>query len=102
MNKKEIAAQLASRASITNVKAQEILNHLFDAENGIIADALGTDDQGKAKVLFAGFGTFERRTRAPRVGTNPATGKPLNIPEKQFVSFKPGKTLKERIAALQK
>ena len=34
MNKKEIAARLASRASITNVKAQEILNHLFDAENG--------------------------------------------------------------------
>ena len=33
--------------------------------------------------------------------TNPATGKPLNIPQKQFVSFKPGKTLKERIAALK-
>jgi nucleoid DNA-binding protein len=101
MNKKEIAARLASRASITNVKAQEILNHLFDAENGIIGDALAADDQKAAKVLFAGFGTFERRTRAPRVGTNPATGKPLNIPQKQFVSFKPGKTLKERIAALK-
>ena len=66
MNKKEIAARLASRASITNVKAQEILNHLFDAENGIIGDALSADDQKAAKVLFAGFGTFERRTRAPR------------------------------------
>ena len=70
-------------------------------EGGIIDDALSSGDQKAAKVLFAGFGTFERRTRAPRVGTNPATGKPLNIPEKQFVSFKPGKTLKERIAALK-
>lgn len=101
MNKKEIAAQLAHRASITNVKAQEILNHLFDADNGIIGDALAADDKGAAKVLFAGFGTFERKTRAARTGTNPATGKPLNIPSKEYVSFKPGKTLKERIAALK-
>ena len=101
MNKKEIAARLASHAQITNVKAQEILTHLFDAENGIIADALAGADSEEAKVLVAGFGTFERRVRAERVGTNPATGKRLNIAAKNYVSFKPGKTLRERIAEMK-
>ncbi len=100
MNKKEIAARLASRAQITNVKALEILTLLFDADNGIVADALSSADTEDAKVLVAGFGTFERRVRAERVGTNPATGKRLKIPAKNYVSFKPGKTLRERIAGM--
>jgi len=95
MNKKNLAAQLAERAGIPHIKATEILNHVFDAENGIIANAL----QSGEKVLVAGFGTFEIRTRAARKGTNPATGKKINIPEKKYTSFKPGKTLKERIGA---
>jgi len=93
MNKKAMAAQLAERASIPHIKATEILSAIFDAENGIIAGAL----RGGEKVLVAGFGTFEVKTRAARKGTNPATGKKINIPAKKYTSFKPGKTLKERI-----
>ena len=43
------------------------------------------------------FGTFATKTRAARTGTNPSTGKPINIPKRTYVRFSPGKTLKERV-----
>lgn len=93
MNKKDMAAQLAERAGISQVKATEILTHIFDGEGGIVAAAL----KGGDKVLVAGFGTLEVKTRAGRKGTNPATGAKIDIPEKKAVTFKVGKTLKENI-----
>jgi len=100
MNKKDIASQLAARADISLVQAQAVLNHLFDAEDGIIAGQLASDSKDEAKVLFAGFGTLLRKTRASRVGTNPSSKGKLEIPAKEYVSFKPGKNLRERISAL--
>ena len=100
MNKKDVASQLAARADISLVQAQAVLNHLFDAEDGIIAASLASESQDDAKVLFAGFGTLLRKTRASRIGTNPSSKGKLEIPAKEYVSFKPGKTLRERIAAM--
>lgn len=93
MNKKDMAAQLSERAGIPHIRATELLNHIFDAETGIVATALNSGD----KVLVAGFGTFEVKTRAARRGTNPATGTKIDIPAKKAIGFKVGKTLKERI-----
>ena len=94
MNKKDLAAALAERADISHVAATKYLNLLFDADAGIISDALNGGD----KVLLAGFATFEVKERKGRVGTNPATGDKMTIAPKKYVSFKAGKTLKERIA----
>jgi DNA-binding protein HU-beta len=93
MNKKDMAAKLADRAGISQVKATEVLTHIFDGDSGIIASALNGGD----KVLVAGFGTFDVKTRAARRGTNPATGAKIDIPPKKAVGFKVGKTLKENI-----
>ena len=97
MNKKELAAALATKAQISQAKASEILNHLFEPTegDGLIAEALGKGD----KVAIPGFGTFGVRTRAARTGINPATQKKIEIPEKKAVFFKVGKTLKERFGA---
>ena len=95
MNKKDMSIALAERANIPQVKATEILTHIFDGDNGIIAGSLGGGD----KVLVAGFGTFEVKTRAGRKGTNPATGAKIDIPSKKAVTFKVGKTFKENIEA---
>jgi DNA-binding protein HU-beta len=93
MNKKEMAAKLAEKAEISQVQATAILNALFDADDGILSNTL----VAKEKVLLAGFGTVEVKTRKARVGTNPSTKAKLDIAAKNYVSFKPGKTLKERI-----
>ena len=95
MNKKELAAQLAKEVDISQAKASDILNAIFDARpgKGIIAQQLDAN----GKVTIPGFGTFGTRERAARTGTNPATGAKINIPARKYPYFRPGKTLKERI-----
>lgn len=95
MNKKEMAAKLAKQTGLSQAKAMEVLNAIFsaDAGKGIIAVEL---DAG-GKVTIPGFGTFGTRKRAARTGTNPTTGNKIDIPEKNYAYFKPGKTLRERV-----
>ena len=97
MNKKELAAALATKTGLTQAKASEVLNHLFEPTegDGLIAEALAAGD----KVAIPGFGTFGVRARAARTGVNPATKQKIAIPEKKAVFFKVGKTLKERFGA---
>ncbi|MCK6507617.1 HU family DNA-binding protein [Myxococcota bacterium] len=97
MNKKELAAKLAKTTGLSQVKAMECVNAIFDATpgQGIIAVEL---DAGR-KVVLPGFGTFASRKRAARTGTNPATGDKIKITAKSYARFKPGKTLRERIEA---
>ena len=45
-----------------------------------------------------GFGIFERKERAARVGRNPKTGAELQIKAKKYPAFTAGKTFKDRVA----
>ncbi len=96
MNKKEMIAKLAKNTGLSQAKAGEVLNNIFSADNGkgIIAVEL---DAGR-KVTIPGFGTFGSKSRAARTGTNPANGKKINISARSYAYFKPGKTLRERVA----
>ena len=96
MNKKEMAAKLAKKMGLSQAKAAEVINAIFDARpgNGIIAIEL---DAGH-KVTIPGFGTFGTKIRAARIGTNPATGAKIPIAAKKYPFFRAGKTLKERVA----
>ena len=96
MNKKEMAAKLAKKTGLSQAKALEVLTAIFSAEprEGIIAVEL---DAGR-KVTIPGFGTFASKSRAARTGTNPATGSKIQITAKKYATFKPGKTLRERVA----
>jgi len=94
MNKKEMASTLAKKTGLTQVKAAEVINSIFAADTGIIADTLNVGD----KVTIPGFGTFGTKTRAARIGTNPSTGARINIEAKNQAYFKAGKTLRETVA----
>ncbi len=96
MGKKDMAAKLAKKADISQAKASEILDIIFDAKpgHGIIAVEL---DAGR-KVTIPGFGTFGTRNRKARTGTNPSTKQPMQIPATTVAFFKPGTTLKDRVA----
>ena len=93
MNKKQLASAIASNAGISQVKAIEIVNNIFGANSGIIANELTNG----GKVTIPGFGTFGTKTRAARVGTNPSTGKKIHINSKKYTFFKAGKNLEEVI-----
>ncbi len=94
MNKTELAAKLAKKVGLTQVKAAEVVDAIFNAHKGIVATVL---KDGK-KVTVPGFGTFATRKRASREGRNPATGKKITIKARQYATFKAGKTLKEKLA----
>jgi len=95
MNKTEMAMKLAKKAGLSQGQAADILDVMFSAQpgTGIIATAL---DAGE-KVTIPGFGTFATKHRAERQGRNPATGATITIPKKHYVTFKAGKTLRERV-----
>ena len=95
MNKTELIKKLAKQTDLSQAKASEVVDALFDArpKKGIIATEL---DAGR-KVIIPGFGSFFTRRRKAHEGRNPATGATIKIPARNYPVFRPGKTLKERV-----
>lgn len=89
MNKGQLVEAISRDAGITKTQAQDAL----DAFVKNVQTSLNSGD----KVTIVGFGTFSASTRAARVGRNPQTGKPINIPAKKVAKFSAGKALKEAI-----
>jgi integration host factor subunit beta len=48
-------------------------------------------------VELPGFGTFTVRTRRARSGRNPRTGAVVDLSERSFPYFKPGKEIRARL-----
>lgn len=96
MNKTEMAKKLAGKTDLTQQKAAEVIDAIFDTDpgRGIIAVEL---DAGR-EVAIAGFGKFDTKFRAARQGRNPATGAVIQIAAKKYPSFKASKGLKDRVA----
>ena len=51
------------------------------------------------RIEIRGFGSFEIRTREPRMAHNPKTGEKVSLDERRAVHFKPGVELKSRVNA---
>jgi DNA-binding protein HU-beta len=94
MNKTELITKLAKKTGLTQAKAAETVDAIFNAHKGLIASELGRG----SKVTLPGFGSFSVRKRAAREGRNPATGKTIRIPARKYPAFKVGKTMKEKVA----
>lgn len=90
MNKTELIAAVAEKADLSKKDAEAAITATVDA----IAEAL---TQGE-KVQLVGFGSFEVKTRAARVGRNPKTGEEIPIAEAKLPVFKAGKALKDAVA----
>ncbi len=89
MTKQDLVKKVADMAGMTNVDAGKALDALVD----VITAALKKGD----KVTWTGFGTFEVRSRAARMGRNPQTGAPLHIAASKTPAFKAGKSLKDSV-----
>ena len=90
MNKTELIAAVAEKADLSKKDAEAAITATVDA----ITEAL---TQGE-KVQLVGFGSFEVKTRAARVGRNPRTGEEIPIAEAKLPVFKAGKALKDAVA----
>lgn len=63
MNKTELISAMAEKSGLTKKDAEKALNAFVDA----VTEALSKGE----KVQLVGFGSFEVRERAERVGRNP-------------------------------
>lgn len=91
MNKAELteAVQKELGADTTKRAAEEAVAAVLDS----IAKGVKKDK----KVQIIGFGTFEVKKRAARMGRNPKTGEAMKIKASKSVGFKPSSTLKSSL-----
>ena len=87
MNKTELVSAVAEKTGLSKKDSDAAVNATIDA----ITESLKNDD----KVALVGFGTFEVRARAERMGKNPQTGEAIKIAASKVPAFKTGKALKE-------
>ncbi len=93
MNREELSARVAERAGVQRRVANTVMTAVFDA----IADGMGQNE----KITIAGFGTFEARERAGRVGRNPRTGEAIRIAPRRVPTFTPGKGLRDSVMGVE-
>ena len=92
MTKSELIQRLADRnPHLFHRDAERVVSAVF----GEIGDALARGD----RVELRGFGAFDVKERAPRIGRNPRTGESVRVQRKRVPYFKTGKDLRERLNA---
>ena len=89
MNKAELIAEAAARSGISKKDSEKALN----AAPEIITEKLANGE----KVQLVGFGVFDVKERAARIGRNPKTREEIEIPASRAAQFKVGKALKEAV-----
>ena len=90
MNKAELINAVAAAAEVSKKDAEAVLTATLDA----ITDALKEGD----KVQLVGFGSFEVKKRAARIGRNPKTKESITIAASKVPTFKAGKAFKDAVA----
>ena len=90
MNKAELISAVAANADVSKKEAEAVIAAALD----VITAAL----QEGEKVQLVGFGSFEVKKRAARVGRNPQTKEAVEIPASVVPVFKAGKALKVAVA----
>lgn len=91
VTKSDLVEHLFAVLGINKREAKEVVDLFF--EEIIAALARGET------VKLPGFGVFSPRSKTPREGRNPKTGKSVIIPQRRVATFKPAEPLKIKIQA---
>ena len=90
MNKAELINAVAARTEVSKKETETVIAATLDA----ITSAMQQGD----KVQLVGFGSFEVKNRAERIGRNPKTKEEIKITASKITTFKAGKALKDSVA----
>ena len=91
MKKAEFVSLVAERTGMSKKDTEKTMDAIFEA----LGDVMAKGD----KIQVSGFGTFETKERAARIGHNPRTGEKIPIEAAVVPAFKPGKALKDKVDA---
>ncbi len=89
MTKTDIIEAILKNNKITRVKAELIVNTVFDSMKGAL--------QNNERVEIRDFGSFEVRKYEAYSGRNPKTGEVIEVKRKRAPFFKVGKNLKSKV-----
>ena len=90
MNKADLISAVAEKTGMSKKDSESAVAAIVD----VITESLV---QGE-KVQLVGFGSFEVKARAARIGRNPHTKETIQISATKVPVFKAGKALKDTIA----
>ena len=89
MTKSQIMADLSERWGVSKKQAGEMYDGLVELVYGEIKRA--------GEVAFPGLGKMVKKSRAARMGRNPATGETIKIPARTVLKFSVSKAAKEAL-----
>ncbi len=89
MTKKDLIAKIAEDTGHTKADVENTLDSL--------ASVAAAELLGGGEVPLSGLGKLKAKESKARVGRNPQTGAPVNIPAKTAVKFSVGKELKDAL-----
>ena len=90
MNKAELINAAAEKTGLSKKDTEAVVSASLE----VITESLA---QGE-KVQLVGFGSFETKARAARIGRNPRTKEEIKIPASKLPVFKAGKALKDTVS----
>jgi nucleoid DNA-binding protein len=94
ITKKEMAERIARHCGVSPAESLKMFQFVLDEVSG----ALIRGD----RMEFRDFGVFETIRRRPRMALNPKTLVKVPVAERVVVRFKPGRLLKQEVAAVFK
>lgn len=89
MNKAELVMAMAEKTQLTKKDAEAALVAAIETITTALAEG--------ERVQLVGFGSFEVKTRAERMGRNIKTGEEVPIPASRCPVFKCSKALKDAV-----
>ena len=89
MNKTELISAVAEKTGLSKKDS--------DAAIAAVVDAITESLVQGEKVQLVGFGSFEVKARAARMGRKPGTDIEIEIPAAKVPVFKAGKALKDAV-----
>ncbi len=89
LTRKELAEALTNQLGYPRSTCADIVDSFFDNMKSSL--------MSNEPIKIVHFGTFTLRDKKPRNGRNPRTGETILIKERQMVSFKPSKRLREKV-----
>lgn len=90
MNKAELIYAAAEKTGLSKKDTEAVVAAVIN----VITEALAEGE----KIQLVGFGAFEVKARAERIGRNPKTKEEISIPASKVPVFKAGKALKDAVA----
>lgn len=87
MNKAELINAVSEKTGLSKKDSEKAINATFDT--------IGESLEAGERVQLVGFGVFDVKERAARMGRNPKTKEEIEIPASRVPTFKAGKALKD-------